>query len=310
MPELIHVAAAAIFNAEGQVLLAFRSKKQHQGGLWEFPGGKVETGESVRDALSRELEEELGIRIDQDATRPLIQVPYHYPDKSVLLDVFKVSRFSGVPHGAEGQPLKWVSIADLENYDFPAANTPIVNALLLPETIAITGRAGSSDEYLEKSALAINKGAQWLMLRAHELASAERVKFARRIRDTQQNVLCLNGSVAEGNDAAVEALHLGSARLMELDNRDVFQGRWLSASCHNEEQLQKAVTLGLDFVTLSPVNSTATHPDQSGMGWQAFSQLANAYPLPVYALGGMTVSDLNQCWESGGQGICAIREFW
>ncbi|WP_271273546.1 Nudix family hydrolase [Aliamphritea hakodatensis] len=310
MPELIHVAAAAIFNPEGQVLLALRSKKQHQGGLWEFPGGKVEAGELVRDALARELEEELGIRIDQMSTRPLIQVPYHYPDKSVLLDVFKVSGFSGVPHGAEGQPLEWVNIADLDKYDFPAANTPIVNALLLPEKIAVTGSAESNAQYIEKSAGAFNKGAQWLMLRAHGLASAERTELARHLMDREGAVVCLNGSIEEANAAGVDALHLTSSRLMALQDRSVFKGRWLSASCHDEEQLQQAVALGLDFVTLSPVNPTATHPDQEGIGWDAFSQLANAYPLPVYALGGMAAEDLEICWDHGGQGICAIREFW
>lgn len=310
MPELIHVAAAAIFNPQGQVLLALRSKKQHQGGLWEFPGGKVEAGELVRDALARELEEELGIRIDQMSVRPLIQVPYHYPDKSVLLDVFKVSGFSGLPHGAEGQPLEWVNIADLGKYDFPAANTPIVNALLLPDRIAITGSAESNAQYIEKSAGAFNKGAKWLMLRAHEQESAERVALARSLMDCEGAAICLNGSVEEANAAGVDALHLTSSRLMALQDRSVFKGRWLSASCHNEEQLQQAVALGLDFVTLSPVNPTATHPDQEGIGWDVFSQLANAYPLPVYALGGMTAEDLETCWDHGGQGICAIREFW
>ncbi|WP_261844243.1 Nudix family hydrolase [Aliamphritea ceti] len=314
MTKLIHVAAAAIFNPEGQVLLALRSKQQHQGGLWEFPGGKVEANESVLEALSRELDEELDIQIDHAATRPLIQVPYHYPDKSVLLDVYKVSGFSGVPHGAEGQPLEWVDIANLEQYDFPAANTPIVNALLLPQCIAITGNANGTAEYVKKSVAAISGGAQWLMLRAHQLSSSERTALARQIRATIDAadgvVLSLNGSVAEANDCGVNALHLSSDKLMVLNTRTEFRGRWLSASCHTIEQLEKAVSLGLDFVTLSPVKTTATHPEQPAMGWQAFSELVNAYPLPVYALGGMTAEDVDQSCQSGGQGICAIREYW
>ena len=310
MTKLIHVAAAAIFNAEGQVLLALRSKQQHQGGLWEFPGGKVEAGESAREALSRELEEELGIQINQAATRALIQVPYHYSDKSVLLDVYKVSGFSGTPHGAEGQPLEWVDIASIDEYDFPAANTPIVNALLLPQSIAITGSANGTDEYLEKSVQAVVRGAQWLMLRAHQLSSGERVDLARQMMAVEGAVVSLNGSVTEGNESGVKALHLSSSKLMAMNERAEFNGRWLSASCHNAEQLQKAVSLGLDFVTLSPVNMTATHPEQTAMGWQAFSELANAYPLPVYALGGMTGKDVKQSWQNGGQGICAIREYW
>ena len=218
----------------------------------------------------------------------------------MLLDVFKVSGFSGVPHGAEGQPLEWVNIADLDSYDFPAANTPIVNALLLPEKIAITGRADNTAQYIEKSAVALSRGAQWLMLRAHGLESVERIELARNLMSREEAVLCLNGSVDEANVAGVDALHLTSSRLMAMQDRSAFKGRWLSASCHNEEQLQKAVTLGLDFVTLSPVSSTATHPGQEGIGWELFSQLANAYPLPVYALGGMT---------SRGSG-CMLAQWW
>ena len=98
----IHVAAAVIRCVDGQILLAKRPEDKHQGGLWEFPGGKVEASETVQAALSRELEEELGIR--PSAARPLIQVRHDYPDKQVLLDVWEVSAFTGEPHGAEGQP--------------------------------------------------------------------------------------------------------------------------------------------------------------------------------------------------------------
>ena len=93
----VHVAAAVIRGADGRVLIAKRPQDKHQGGLWEFPGGKVEEGEAVERALARELEEELGIRVE--AARPLIQVQHDYPDKQVLLDVWEVSSFTGEPHG-------------------------------------------------------------------------------------------------------------------------------------------------------------------------------------------------------------------
>ena len=126
----IHVAAAVIRDNSGKILIARRADTQHQGGLWEFPGGKVEADESVTTALGRELHEELGIVVD--VARPLIKVQHDYPDKQVLLDVWEVSAFTGEPHGAEGQPLEWVAPRDLLNYDFPAANQPIVAAARLP----------------------------------------------------------------------------------------------------------------------------------------------------------------------------------
>jgi 8-oxo-dGTP diphosphatase len=131
----IHVAVGVILNADRQVLIARRAQQAHQGGLWEFPGGKVEQGESLTEALTRELREELGIAIGR--TSALLQVRHDYGDKSVLLDVHVVWEFSGEPHGLEDQPLAWVAPRELSSYAFPAANLPIVAAiadLLAPQS--------------------------------------------------------------------------------------------------------------------------------------------------------------------------------
>jgi 8-oxo-dGTP diphosphatase len=128
MSRLIHVAAGVIVAAGGQILIARRPESAHQGGLWEFPGGKVEAGESVEAALARELQEELAIVVT--ACAPLLEVHHNYPDKSVLLDVWLVTAFTGEPHGNEGQPVRWVDVAALNNYTFPAANAPIVAAVI------------------------------------------------------------------------------------------------------------------------------------------------------------------------------------
>ncbi|WP_432472378.1 Nudix family hydrolase [Amphritea sp. HPY] len=310
MSRLIHVAAAAIFNTRGQLLLALRDEKQHQGGLWEFPGGKVEASEDVCQALARELYEELGIEIDLAATRPLIKVPYHYPDKSVLLDVFCVKGYSGQAYGREGQEVRWVKPDQLTEYQFPAANQPIVNSLLLPQTIAITPQVVLS-EYSAIAETAIGNGADWLMLRAKNLSSTAQVQLAAQLKQqlSGRAGLVLNGTVEEGNLAGIDALHLSSARLQDLQQRQQFNGRWLGASCHNEVQLERAVSLGLDYVTLSPVKHTSSHPETPALGWQEFARLANAYPIPVYALGGVGPDDLADCQASGGQGIAAISAF-
>jgi 8-oxo-dGTP diphosphatase len=123
----IHVAAGVILDGEGQVLLALRPKDKHKGGLWEFPGGKVEAGESVQVALARELLEEISLVVI-DAS-PFLVIDHDYGDKQVTLDVWTVTRFSGTPHGSEGQEIAWVKIADLDRYPFPEANAEIVAAL-------------------------------------------------------------------------------------------------------------------------------------------------------------------------------------
>ncbi len=160
----VHVAAAVIRDAAGKILIARRADTQHQGGLWEFPGGKVEADESVETALARELHEELGIVVD--AARPLIKVRHDYPDKQVLLDVWEVSAFTGEPHGAEGQPLAWVTARDLTNHEFPAANQPIVAAARLPGEYLITPEGLETPALLRGMQKAIAGGIKLVQLRA------------------------------------------------------------------------------------------------------------------------------------------------
>ena len=127
--KVIEVVAAAIFSACGKkVFIAKRPNKSHQGGLWEFPGGKKEKGETAQQALYRELKEELAISIND--SEPLIKLQYEYPDKRIELDVYKVMSFNGEPFGAEGQETQWIYLTDINNYEFPAANQAIIEALV------------------------------------------------------------------------------------------------------------------------------------------------------------------------------------
>ncbi len=124
---VVHVAVAVIFGEDGQILLTQRHADSHQGGLWEFPGGKLESGESLAQALSRELREELGIEVMRH--HALLRVEHDYGDKRVLLDVHSVTAFEGQPTPCESQPMRWVSVAELKDYAFPVANQAIVSAL-------------------------------------------------------------------------------------------------------------------------------------------------------------------------------------
>ena len=123
----VHVAVGVILDATDRILITRRHDDAHQGGLWEFPGGKVEPEESVERALVRELREELGIEAGDMAS--LVVVQHDYGDKSVLLDVHTVRNFSGDARGLEGQPLQWVTVDELHEYDFPEANLPIAEAI-------------------------------------------------------------------------------------------------------------------------------------------------------------------------------------
>ncbi len=125
----VHVAVGVLLNDNREVLIALRPVESHQGGLWEFPGGKVEAGESVQQALNREFEEELGINVQ--ACTPLIQISHEYSDKSVVLDVRRIEKYSGIAKGREGQAIEWRALSDLRAADFPKANERIITALNL-----------------------------------------------------------------------------------------------------------------------------------------------------------------------------------
>lgn len=124
---LVHVAVGVVLNSHNEVLIALRAKQAHQGGLWEFPGGKVEVDETIQQALVRELKEELDIIAE--CFEPLVVIEHDYGDKAVRLDVWLVTRFDGVPVGCEGQQVKWSTIDELACYEFPAANKKIIEKI-------------------------------------------------------------------------------------------------------------------------------------------------------------------------------------
>ena len=308
----IHVVAAVIRGADGRILIARRADTQHQGGLWEFPGGKVEAGESIGAALARELREELSI--DVTASRPLIKVEHDYPDKSVLLDVWEVSGFSGEPHGAEGQPLAWVSPRELAQYEFPEANQPIVAAAMLPDQYLITPEGLEVPQMLRGIQKAVAGGARLIQLRAPDM-------YDPKYRDVAVDAvglcagkaqLMLKGPLEWLGDFPAAGWHLTAAQLRKYaaKGRPFPKERWLAASCHNAEELALAEQMGVDFVTLSPVQATQTHPDGVPLGWDQAARLIEEFRHPVFLLGGVGPDDRDRAWQAGAQGVAGIRAFW
>jgi len=302
----LQVAVGVVKNPEGKILISLRHAELHQGGLWEFPGGKIESSETAEQALTRELKEELNITVT--AATPLITIKHQYPDRLVQLNVFLVEQFSGEAKNLEGQPFKWVTPAELEHYAFPAANQPIITAACLPHHYAILDDA---DEALLLTNLQkiLNRGVKLIQARLKTLPPAAIAKFIEQgypLCQQQQAVLLMNSAVECPTE--VDGIHLTSRDLMALSTRPI-NCRWLAASCHNLEQLQHAQNIGVDFVVLAPVLATKTHSGAASLGWKQFAELAAQVNLPVYALGGMTESSLTTARQSGGQGIAAIRAF-
>lgn len=309
---VVHVAVGVIVRKDGAILIAKRPDNTHQGGLWEFPGGKVEREETLFDALKRELQEELAIVVV--ATEPLIKIRHDYGDKVVLLDVHKVTDFSGQPQGNEGQPIQWVAPESLHEYDFPAANRPIITAINLPQRLLITGDFTELNDFLVRIESALQKGVRMVQLRLKKPDTLSiLVEPVAEICNRYSAKLIINTSpqvFADISASLMLGLHLNSSELLRCDMRPVGDSVLFGASCHTETEIKHAEKIGANYICLSPVLATSSHPDQEGMGWGKFRSLVDNATIPVYALGGMAETDLSIALENGAQGIAAISEWW
>jgi 8-oxo-dGTP diphosphatase len=309
----VHVAVGVIRSRDGQILVAQRSANQHLGGLWEFPGGKVEAGETVNQALARELHEELGI--DVLAQSALCCIQHDYTDKSVLLDVWNVNEFSGTAQGKEGQPLRWLFPHELKHTDFPQANRAIIRALQLPDFIAL--RDDISDLCFPEVFDFLHSLPTSALLRLRNTSeefsvtgpSQSQLGFLNRHGQRLIVDIPADSNVHPLLLSAVGGVHANRHVLKTLCSRPAADHQLFGASCHDAEELRLAQALGADYVLLSPVMATPSHPRQSGMGWDTFMQLAKSTSTAVYAMGGLNLSDLPKAQQHGARGIAGMRLF-
>ncbi len=311
MSNHIAVAVAVIKNREGEILIAKRAANAHQGGLWEFPGGKLEPGETPLAALQREIHEEVGLHIEQ--ARPLITLPYHYPDKSVCLHVFYADVFQGTPAGKEGQTIAWARPNALQQLDFPAANQAIITALQLPPYYLITGDPSNETQFLNRLEAALESGIRLVQLRAKTLSRLAYQQLAQKsialCREYEARLL-LNAPVDWAAEIEADGLHLSAENLLALDARPLGKEKWVAASCHDAAELAQATHINVDFAVLSPVHATGSHPDALPLTWAGFETLAYHAPFPVYGLGGLGPESLETAWQHQAQGIAGITQFW
>lgn len=308
---MIHVAVAVIKNPRQEVLVALRRPDSHQGGLWEFPGGKVEEGESVFTALQREIQEELDLSIN--AAFPLIKISHDYGDKRVLLDVWQVTEFGGTAIGREGQQIQWLPPVDMQEQDFPAANRRIIDLLKLPLEMAITPalqELTALSDYLEKVAAADVKLVQ---LRQKQLPTDALLKWA-----SHAGALCERLGLQLVLNASVDlipmlpdgmGLHLSATELDKLTAPLAKPGTLLGCSCHSRDELRRAEALSVDYALLSPVAEIAKYPAAAALGWPGFAELAADVNVPVYALGGLRRKDLDIAQSMGAVGIAGISMY-
>ncbi len=309
----MHVMAGVLRDAHGRVLLAQRPAGKHLAGMWEFPGGKLEPGELPFAALKRELHEELGIVVQR--ADPMIRVPCHYPQRSLLLDVWRCDLWEGEPQSMEGQALQWLAPARVDPAMLAPADRWILQALRLPTRYPVTPAdtpASHIGRWFKRISQAIEQGERmlWLRLplwpreRVRELAAALLPLATRHDAN-----LLLDGDI-EGARTLGVGVQLKASQLQSLSGRPLPWSQPVGASCRDQADLLRATQLTADFATLSPVIASRSHPQRSPLGWERFQAWAEAAALPVYALGGMTPANVEQARRCSGQGAAGGDEFW
>jgi 8-oxo-dGTP diphosphatase len=314
-PRALAVVAGVLVDDAGQVLIAQRAAQANDGGLWEFPGGKIAVGERATDALIRELMEEIGVVID--APELLAVVRWRSPPRKLNLHTFICRRWSGDLVAHEHQALRWLSPTDLRHFPMPAPDRPIRARLALPRTYLITPEPeGNHDDFLARLARALeNPDIGIVSLRAKSREPAQLASLAeamlRQVRSRRPDlVVLIHGEPGLARQLGFDGVHLSSRQVQELDRRPLPESFWLFASGHNRAELKAAEQLGADAVSLSPVRDTASHPLASVLGWAAFSTAARSTCLPCFALGGVGPADLDAAIASGAHGVAGIRAYW
>lgn len=304
--------AVGVLQQDNKVCLSLRQKHQSHAGHWEFPGGKVESSESIAEALVREFQEELAIGTTN--WQPLIEIPWHYEKTSVRLHVYRTQNFVGKPVGNEGQLVKWFSLDELTKLTFPEANQGILTALNLADKYMISGSFTDQKQAQDKLSQAIQQGIRFCQLRAKDLTDAEFMTLALpAIKLCQRHgaKLLLNGDITLlKHFPQADGIQLASNRIYDFTQRPISKDKLLGVSTHAEADIEQALKIDADFILLSPVKETPTHPGVAGMGWQKFSETVKQIPIPVYALGGMKAEDVEMAKRHGGQGVAAISDFW
>jgi 8-oxo-dGTP diphosphatase len=307
---ITEVVAAVLTRPDGRVLLAQRPPGKAYAGYWEFPGGKVEPGESLEVALARELHEELGIVVTH--TCRWITRVFEYPHATVRLNFFRAFEWQGVPHPHEGQVFSWQQPDAVEVAPLLPANFPILKALSLPPLLGIShAESLGVDSFLARLDVALHAGLRLIQLRDKSLPDEARLQLARetvrRARPFAARVL-VNGSLDLARAAGADGVHLDSTAAAKLAARPDCE--WVGVSCHDAAELAHAAALEADFALLSPVLPTRSHPGAATLGWDRFAALAAASPIPVYGLGGLERNDIAAAQSHGAHGVALLRGAW
>jgi 8-oxo-dGTP diphosphatase len=314
--QIVDVAAGLILRSDGKLLLGQRPEGKPWAGWWELPGGKLEPGETVLQALARELDEELGIQVTE-ATRWVTYV-HAYPHTTVRLAFCRVTGWKGEPRGLENQRLEWVEPAHAGSVgELLPATLPPLRWLRLPGVYGISniGAPAALPGFLARLQGALDRGLRLVQLRepgwpdgpdAPSLHDALR-QVLQHCRAAGARVL-VNSVHPESWWREADGVHLRAADAAALAQRPLpAEGYWIGVSAHDAAQMAQARRLDADFAVVGPVAETASHPGQPALGWPAFMEINRDAGLPAYAIGGQGLHTVAAAQQHGAHGIAAIR---
>lgn len=304
----VEVAVGLVRDATGRLLITQRQAHQPFAGLWEFPGGKLEPGESPGQALVREFAEEVGLRVV--AARPLLQLAADGPAVGgrIRLHVFEVGDWRGQPRSLEGQQVRWAAPDEIETVPMPPANRAMRQALTLPRYAAIT-----PPDWHRQSPPAVPATPSALIVLRLPQAEPKALAAAVERLDALATANPALRPVCSSRHAGTSlprhwGVHLTAAELVRTRVRPA--APLVGASCHDAAALAHAARLGCDYAFLSPVRTTTTHPDRPPLGVDGLAALLAGARLPVYALGGMCPADEAFLRGRGVFGVAGIGAFW
>lgn len=306
---LIEVVAAAIYDARGNLLLARRAiDGSAESGLWEFPGGKVEPGESLEGALRREIAEELDVQLGQLLALPRARAIDR--QRGIALNLLTGTLLGDQPKRRIHQELRWVRPHECIQLPLGVLDRQLAKWAGAPTTYHIT----DPTEPLREQPLSAGAAPSRAWLLARWPGATDEV-YASRLEELSDRCgvypLMQHDRFGDASDTiATVGTHLSAKRAAQFEGRPQSPQQWLCVSCHSAAELAHATQLDADFVVLGPIRETASHPGSPGMGWPTFIKLVDTLPMPVLALGGMQPADLPSAMEHRGSGVAGISSFW
>lgn len=304
----IKAVAGVLRNKNQEILIAQRKNTQFMGGFWELPGGKQETGESPEQALVRELKEELSIQVEHLSIHQTMT--HRYQDRIVKLNIYNINQYQKKPRESEGQNIAWVKTTDLNKRKLLPTMKAFMDSITLPDKYWITpSNNHHSQIWMDKLEQKLRQGIKLIQLRSKiSLDSAIIDKVRHKCRQYNATLLLntLNKDFSKTNG---DGWHLTTHELFALNKRPCVNDKLLGASTHNLDEALKAQEIGANFIVISPIQATQTHPDTKPLGWGNAVEVVNKVNIPVYFLGGMGIKDLDKTLKLGAQGIAGVSAF-